>query len=155
MTTIEATRVPADDDLFELLEPERTLGRVRLLASYSKAADEYFWPRRRRCPLTAAPVQQLTLDARGTLWSWSFANLPWRGITSPSGAPDGYGCGLIDLPEGPRVLGVLIGAQGDWEIGDPMVGVALDFADRDGSTVCLLAFKGAHPPTPPRPDAGT
>jgi hypothetical protein len=40
------------------------------------------------------------------------------------------------------VLGVLIGAQGDWEIGDTMVGVALDFMERDSETICLLGFRG-------------
>src|SRR5258708_42344 len=135
-----ATRVPADVDLFELLDPSAERGTVRLLASYSKAAGKHFWPRRRRCPLTATPVEDVGLEARGTLCSWSYAHLPWPGLASPSG-DDGYGVGLIDLPEGPRVLGVLIGAQGDWEIGDTMVGVALDFMERDGETICLLGFR--------------
>jgi uncharacterized OB-fold protein len=139
-----AIRIPADADLFELLEPSVELGGIRLLASYSQAADEHFWPRRRRCPLTAAPVDDVVLDARGTLWSWSYASLPWPGLTSPSGA-DGYGVGLVDLPEGPRVLGVLIGAQGDWMIGDTMVGVALDFIERDGEIACVIAFRGERP----------
>jgi uncharacterized OB-fold protein len=133
-------RIPADADLFELLDPSAELGAIRLLASYSNAAGKHFWPRRRRCPLTATPVEAVALEARGTLWSWSYAHLPWPGLASPSGA-DGYGVGLIDLPEGPRVLGVLIGVQGDWEIGDTMVGVALDFTERDGETECLMAFR--------------
>jgi uncharacterized OB-fold protein len=136
-----AVRIPADADLFEFREPSAERGAVRVLASYSKAADKYFWPRRRRCPLTATPVDEVALEARGTLWAWSYAHLPWPGLASPSGL-DGYGVGLIDLPEGPRVLGVLIGAQGDWEIGDEMVGVALDFMERDGETLCLMAFRG-------------
>jgi uncharacterized OB-fold protein len=135
-----AVRAPADTDLFELLDPTVELSAIRLLASYSTAADTHFWPRRRRCPLTATAVDDVALEARGTLWSWSYAHLPWRGLASPSDA-DGYGVGLIDLPEGPRVLGVLIGAQGDWQIGDTMVGVALDFTERDGETVCLMAFR--------------
>jgi uncharacterized OB-fold protein len=85
-------------------------------------------------------VDDVVLEARGTLWSWSYAHLPWPGLASPSGS-DGYGVGLIDLPEGPRVLGVLLGAQGDWEIGDTMVGVAFDLMERDGETVCLMAFR--------------
>ena len=135
-----AMRVPADADLFELVDPGLEGGGLRLLASYSPAADEHFWPRRRRCPLTAQPVQPVILQARGTLWTWSYCHLPWRGLTSPSGT-DGYGVGLIDLPEGPRVLGVLIGTRADWAIGDPMVGTALDFTEREGETVCLLAFR--------------
>jgi uncharacterized OB-fold protein len=138
--SVTAVRIAADDDLFELDDPSVEYGSVKLLASYSLAADEYFWPRRRRCPLTATPVQGAVLEARGTLWSWSYAHLPWAGVTSPSGA-DGYGVGLIDLAEGPRVLGVLLGAQGDWEIGDTMVGVAIDFRERDGQMVCLLGFR--------------
>jgi uncharacterized OB-fold protein len=135
-----AVRIAADDDLFELVDPSVEYGSVRLLASYSPAADTYFWPRRRRCPLTATPVQAEVLEARGTLWSWSYAHLPWAGVRSPSGG-DGYGAGLIDLPEGPRVLGVLLGAQGDWNIGDAMVGVAIDLHERDGQMVSLLGFR--------------
>jgi uncharacterized OB-fold protein len=135
-----AVRVPADWDLFELLDPSAELGAVRLLASYSEAADEYFWPRRRRCPLTATAVEQVVLEARGTLWTWSYAHLPWAGIKSPSGT-DGYGVGLIDLPEGPRVLGVLIGVRGDWQIGETMEGVAVDFSEHEGETVCMLGFR--------------
>ncbi|MHB8695039.1 MAG: Zn-ribbon domain-containing OB-fold protein [Solirubrobacteraceae bacterium] len=135
-----AVRVPADADLFELLDPSSSLGGVELLASYSRAADKHFWPKRRRCPLTAQPVETVSLEARGTLWTWSYVHLPWRGTTSPSGT-DGYGVGLIDLPEGPRVLGVLIGRDRDWKIGDAMHGVALDYSERDGETQCLLAFR--------------
>ena len=39
------------------------------------------------------------------------------------------------------MLGVLIGTQEHWRIGDAMVGVALDFEEREGETACLLAFK--------------
>ena len=133
-------RAAADPDLFELADPDLQTGDVRLLASYSPAADEYFWPRRRRCPLTATSVQNLTLEARGTLWSWTYVHLPWPGAVSPSGS-DGYGVGLVDLPEGPRVLGLLLGRDGDWRIGDAMVGVAFDFSERDGELICLLAFR--------------
>jgi uncharacterized OB-fold protein len=139
-----SVRVPADADLFELADPSAEFGEVRVLASYSRAADEHFWPRRRRCPLTATPVDDVVLKARGTLWSWSYAHLPWPGLTSPSGA-DGYGVGLIDLPEGPRLLGVLLGSQGDWEIGDTMVGVAFELMERNGETVCLMAFRREEP----------
>lgn len=139
-----SARVPADADLFELVDPSAERGEVRVLASYSKAADEHFWPRRRRCPLTAAPVDDVVLEARGTLWSWSYAHLPWPGLASPSGT-NGYGVGLIDLPEGPRLLGVLLGSQGDWEIGDTMVGVAFEFMERDGESVCLMAFRREEP----------
>jgi uncharacterized OB-fold protein len=137
-TTI--TRTAADLDLFELVDPDAARGRLRLLASYSPAADEHFWPRRRRCPLTATPVEDVVLEARGELWSWTYTHMPWPGAASPSG-DYGYGVGLVDIPEGPRVLGLLIGEQGDWQIGDPMVGVALDFEERDGEMMCLLAFQ--------------
>jgi uncharacterized OB-fold protein len=139
-----SVRVPADADLFELVDPSAELGEVRVLASHSKAADKFFWPRRRRCPLTATPVDDVVLEARGTLWSWSYAHLQWPGRASPS-STDGYGVGLIDLPEGPRLLGVLLGSQGDWEIGDTMVGVAFELTERDGETVCLMAFRREEP----------
>ena len=137
-TTI--VRASADPDHFELVDPAIETGPVQLLASYSPAADEYFWPRRRRCPLTAGAVEDVTLEARGTLWSWTYVHLPWPAEMSPSGG-DGYGVGLVDLPEGPRVFGLLLGGDGDWEIGDEMVGAAFDFAERDGALICLLAFR--------------
>ena len=140
-STIE--RRPSDPGRFGLVEPAVAGGEVRLLASYSEAAGEYFWPARRRCPLTTGAVHDVLLDARGTLWTWSYVNVPWSGLVSPS-ASDGYGVGLIDLPEGPRVVGVLIGERGEWEIGTKMVGVSLDFVERDGAMLCLLAFRYAE-----------
>ena len=137
-TTIN--RAPADPDHFVLIDPAEQRGGVELLASYSAAAGEYFWPRRQRCPLTATSVDDVRLEARGTLWSWTYVHLPWPGAVSPSGG-DGYGVGLVDLPEGPRVLGLLLGRDGDWQIGDAMVGAAFDFSERDGKLICLLAFR--------------
>ena len=133
-------RVAVDQDLFELVEPAQAGSPVRLLASYSKAADEYFWPRRRRCPLTGAAVDDVLLEARGILWAWTYVHLPWPG-SIPFGNADGYGAGLVDLPEGPRIPCLLIGTPSDWTIGTPMVGEAIDLGEEDGVMTCLPGFR--------------
>lgn len=132
-------RVSADPDLFELA-PAEDRAPLRLLCSYSEAAGEYFWPRRRRCPITGTPVSDVVLVARGVLWSWTFVHLPWPGPI-PVGGPEGYGAGLIELPEGPRVPSLILGQRADWHVGATMIGEAVDFEERDGTMICLLGFR--------------
>ena len=150
-STTSSTRVAGDPELFELLAPEETNGGIRLFASYSPANGETYWPRRRRCPVTRQAVEDIVLDARGVLWSWTYLYLPWRGSgPSPSSGP-GYGAGVVELPAGPRVLGLLVGNEGDWKIGDEVEGVAWDLTESDGITKCVPAFRlcgtapDAHP----------
>ena len=142
-------RVAADPELFELVAPAEANGPIRLFASYSPANGETYWPRRRRCPVTLQPVEDVVLDALGVLWSWTYLYVPWRGSgPSPSSGP-GYGAGIVELPAGPRVLGLLVGDQGDWTIGDEVEGIAWDFAENDGITRCVPAFR----PSGKAPDA--
>lgn len=134
-------RVAADPELFELMAPEDARGAIRLLASHSPANGETYWPRRRRCPVTRQPVEDVVLDANGSLWSWTYVSLPWPvAEASPSPSP-GYGVGVIEVPEGPRVLGLLVGDHGDWKIGDQVEGIAWDLMAADDVMKCIPAFR--------------
>jgi len=139
--SITLTRAAADPQLFELVEPDVPNGAIQLLGSYSPANGETYWPRRRRCPVTRQPVEDVVLEARGELWSWTYVHLPWMART-PGPSPDqGYGTCVVELPEGPRILGLLIGASGDWKIGDGVEGVSWDLMEADGVMQCVPAFR--------------
>jgi len=135
------TRVSADPELFELMAPEEPASPIRLFASYSPANGETYWPRRRRCPVTRQPVEDVVLEARGTIWSWTYVFLPWPLPTAGPSPNSGYGAAVVELPEGPRVLGILIGDNGDWKIGDQVEGVAWDLMEGDDVMKCIPAFR--------------
>lgn len=113
----------------------------RLIGSYSPAADKYFFPRRRRCPLTAGPVEDVLLSPTGELYAWTFVESAWMGKTRFGSAGDGYGVGQVDLPEGVRIQTVLRGAMGDWDIGMPMqLEIYPVMTDADGTELCSYQF---------------
>lgn len=115
--------------------------RAEILGSYSADAGRSFWPRRFRCPLTGGEVTDVVLPGRGTLWSWSYVYATWPG-SLPPGAGPGYGAGLIDLDDdGPRVVGVLLGEEGDWAVGDRVTARPLPYAGSPAGTMCVLAFE--------------
>mgnify|MGYP000085346461 FL=1 len=114
--------------------------RPRLLGSFSPTADLYFFPRRRRCPVSQEPVVDVELSPLGVLYSWTFVVSPWMG-KNRMGDLEGHGVGQVDLPEGVRVQTILRGDMGDWEIGMP---VALELypvmQDEDGTDVLTFRF---------------
>jgi uncharacterized OB-fold protein len=115
-------------------------GPPRLLGSYSPTADLYFFPRRRRCPVSQEAVVDVELSPDGVLYSWTFVVSPWMG-KNQMGDLAGHGVGQVDLPEGVRVQTVLRGDMGDWEIGMP---VAMELypvmQDKDGADLLTFRF---------------
>ncbi len=109
--------IPTDDELFRL--PDEGESRPRLLGSFAPESERYFWPRRKRCPVTRTPVRDVDLGPVGTLYSWTFLHVPRMGNVS-FGERGGYGVGQVDLPEGVRIQAPLMGTTEDWEIGDEM-----------------------------------
>lgn len=131
-------RVPIDPDAFRI--PAAEDESPRLLGSYSPSAQRYFWPRQKRCPITLDPVEDCELSPRGTLYSWTFVEMPWMGSmkVDPGG---GYGVGQVDLAEGVRVQALIDGEMGDWQIDMPMVLRARVVGrDEDGNDRCTIAF---------------
>lgn len=132
-------QIPLEEGFFVMPKVEGE--RPKLLGSYSPGADTYFFPRRRRCPLTEGPVQDVELSSEGVLYSWTFVISPWMGKNKFSESLTGHGVGQIDLPEGVRVQSIIDGDMGDWEIGMPM-GVELHpiMQDKEGNDLCSFRF---------------
>lgn len=111
------SRIPTDPRLFRL--PEADELRPRLLGSYAECSGLYFWPRRKRCPVTGGAVVDCDLAPEGVLFAWTFLHVPRMGSIS-FGDSGGYGVGQVDLPEGVRIQAPLVGTPDDWQIGSRM-----------------------------------
>src|SRR5512134_701737 len=110
----EDMKVPVEEGYFRI--PDGNDGAAVLLGSYSPAAKTYFWPRRKRCPITLEAVEDCELSTEGVIYSWTYVLMPWLGsMEMDSGG--GFGAGQVDLPEGVRIQAPLEGKMGDWEIG--------------------------------------
>ncbi len=140
MTT---TAKPLRDGYFILAESDGE--PPRLLGSYSPQAGLTFYPRRRRCPVTEGPVEDVELSTEGELYAWTYVEAPMMGKqTFPLAGLDaaaGYGVGQVDLPEGVRIQSVIGGRLGDWRIGMRMRAAVLPlFEDETGTTRCTFYF---------------
>ncbi|MFU8817057.1 MAG: Zn-ribbon domain-containing OB-fold protein [Pseudomonadales bacterium] len=128
-------RVPLEDGYLVFSEDG-----IRLLGSYSPAADVTFFPTRKRCPMTEEPVHTVELSREGTLYAWSFIHMPRMGSMDidPGG---GYAVGQIDLPEGVRVQTRIDGGPEDFEVGMPMrLEADVVATDEDGTEYCGFKF---------------
>src|SRR6185436_13098057 len=63
-------KIPVEDGYFRI--PEHPEAPPVLLGSYSPAAKTYFWPRRKRCPITMEAVEDCELSSEGVIYSWTF-----------------------------------------------------------------------------------
>lgn len=131
--------IATDPGLFRL--PSGGEDRPRLLGSHAPESDLYFWPRRRRCPVTRTPVVDVELGPTGTLYAWTFLHVPRMGNVS-FGDSGGYAVGQIDLPQGVRVQSPLVGSQDDWAIGDEMALTLFPVGiDDDGNELVTFRFE--------------
>ena len=74
---------------------------VRLIGGYSPTSGHHHFPLSPVCPYTGADdVERVTLPTTGTLWAWTSVTTPPPGYDGP--IP--YGFGVVELPEGLRVL---------------------------------------------------
>ena len=131
-------KLPLEDGYMNVSARED--GSVRLLGSYSPAANLTFFPQRKRCPITETPVDLVELSAEGKLYSWSFVHMPKMGSMEED-AGGGYGVGQVDLPEGVRIQTLIDGRPEDFEIGVRMRLEANVIAtDEDGTQYCGFKF---------------
>ena len=140
MTSVE--RIPVAEDLFRWSQ-----GSVELIGSRCKACDTHYFPKRLSCSNPDCKDKELVevaLSRKGRLYSYTvqgyrppalFKMEPW----SP------YAIGLIDLPEGVRVMGMLTGsALEDIVIDMPMeLTVEPLYRDELGRDVMTYKFKPA------------
>lgn len=137
---------PADGPGVAVHEGLFTLGDdPRLLGSRCGACGWHHFPRATICPYCAAkgsaPVE---LSARGSLWAW----------TAVTAAPPGYrgevpyGFGVVELPEGVRVLGRLTEADPARLVAGQAMQLVLVplHADDEGRAVLTYAFAPAASP---------
>ena len=131
--------IPADPRLFRL--PEQHEERPRLLGSHAAESGLYFWPRRRRCPVTGGAVDDCELGPHGELYAWTFLHVPRMGNIS-FGETGGYGVGQIDLPEGVRIQAPLVGTEDDWQIGQHMALTTFPVGEDDeGNDLVTFRFE--------------
>lgn len=134
-------RRPIEEGYFRL---PKDGDRGALLGSYSPQANLYFFPRRRRCPVSEGPLENVELPAIGELYSWTYVYQSMMG-TWKMGEQGGHGVGQIELPCGVRVQSIIKGAMGDWRIGMRM---GLDFwvvresGSLDEVTFCFTPLEG-------------
>ena len=90
----------------------------RFLCSRCEECGEHYFPRRRVCArpeCLSTRLADVELGPRGTLYSYTFVQLPLFGSTREHAT--GYGVGQVDLPEGPRIQLPLAGTLEDYRIG--------------------------------------
>lgn len=134
--------VPTDPRLFRL--PSPTEERPVLLGSHAEASGLFFWPRRRRCPVTGGLVTDCDLGPEGELYAWTFLHVPRMGNIS-FGDAGGYGVGQIDLPERVRIQAPLVGTPDDWQIGTRMALTLFPVGeDVDGNDLVTFRFEAVR-----------
>lgn len=113
----------------------------RLLATRCEDCGEFFYPRRAVCAkCMSRRTAEVELDARGTLYSYTFVHLPLFGSTNMEHA-EGYGVGQIDLPEGPRLQAPLAGKQPELRVGQPVQGELDVLRDDGGTDIVIIRFR--------------
>jgi uncharacterized OB-fold protein len=113
----------------------------KLLGTRCEACGEYFYPRRGVCAkCMSRQTAEVELEARGTLYSYTFVHLPLFGSTNMEHA-EGYGVGQVDLPEGPRVQAPLAGKQAEFKVGQSLRGELDVLRDDDGTDVMIVRFR--------------
>ncbi len=102
------------------------------------ACGRHHFPHAGRCPYcTATGVEEVALSTHGTVWAATTVTAPPPGYRGP--VP--YGFGVVELPEGLRVVTRLVG--------EPACGQAVQLAleplhhDDEGRTVVTYAFAPA------------
>ncbi len=109
-----------------------------LLGAHCTACDQYSFPRLAQCPYCGAEdVHAVELSERGTLWGWTTVT------TAPPGYRGAvpYGFGIVELPEGVRIVTRLAMPSEHWTFGQPMtLGVVVLHTDDTGDAVTTWEF---------------
>jgi len=131
---VSGRQVPVHDGLFEVRG-----GEVSLLASRCRACGRYQFPAAATCPTCRGDdVEPVRLSSTGTLWGWTAVH------TAPPGyeGPVPFGFGVVELPEGLRVITRLETTDVDaLRFGMPVrAATAALHANADGDTVVTYTF---------------
>jgi len=131
---VSGRRVPVHPGLFEEHD-----GEVALLASRCRACGGLQFPAASTCPSCRGDdVETVRLSPTGTLWGWTAVH------TAPPGyeGPVPFGFGIVELPEGLRVITRLEATDVDaLRFGMPVrAATAALHTDEDGDTVVTYTF---------------
>jgi len=125
------TSRPVTDGLFTEDPP-------RLLGGRCRECAQHHFPRLEQCPYCgAAAVVAVELSDHGTLWGWTTVTaLPPGALGSVP-----YGFGVVELPEGLRVITRLADPDESWTFGQPMHLQIVELGtDADGAVVTTWEF---------------
>ena len=118
---------------------------TRLLASRCRGCGSVYFPRSLSCRhprCTDKAPQDILLGPQGTLYSFTVqAYRPPALFVLDDWAP--YALGLVELPEGLRVMAMLTGrAPQDWRIGEPVaLTTGVLHRDSEGRDVLTYQFR--------------
>ena len=133
------TRVSSDDLVTRpVVEDVFTAEPPRLLGANCDTCGETSFPRLDQCPYCGSEsVTPVELSDQGTLWGWTAVLNPPPGYlgTVP------YGFGVVELPEGVRIVTRLAVPDDTWLHGQGMKLRIVELgADADGETVTTWEF---------------
>jgi uncharacterized OB-fold protein len=127
-------RVPVHDGLFT----EDAGGEVALLGGRCGACGQFHFPRSPICPYCSSEeTVPVRLSNTGALWGWTTVH------TAPPGyeGPVPFGFGVVELPEGLRVVTRLELDGADARFGAPMRLTVVPLNENtDGDTVVTYSF---------------
>lgn len=126
--------VPVRTGLFD----ETPAATVQLLGARCTACGRYLFPRAELCPYCSSTnIEAVVLSDVGTLWGWTVVQ------TAPPGyeGPVPFGFGVVELPEGLRVITRLELSDTAFDFGLPMRLTVAELHDNDdGETVVTYTF---------------
>jgi uncharacterized OB-fold protein len=131
-------QVPLEPGLFRLDDD----GALTLVGGYSPTSGLFHFPLLDTCPFTgAADVEARDLSVEGSLFGWTTVSTPPPGYLGQ--VP--YGFGIVELPEGLRVIGRVTETDLDrLAFGQPMRVVAdVLYTDDAGADVVTWAWEPA------------
>ncbi|MGD0381359.1 MAG: Zn-ribbon domain-containing OB-fold protein [Acidimicrobiales bacterium] len=132
-TGVSGDAVPVREGLFT------DTGPPRLLGSRCTVCGRHHFPRQDTCPYcTAEGASPVELSDTGRLWSWTTVTTAPPGY----GGEVPYGFGVVELPEGLRVITRLTETDpARLSAGEPMALVVVPVrVDADGRQVLTYAF---------------
>jgi uncharacterized OB-fold protein len=131
-------RTPIEPGFFTV--PDDPDEPPRLLGSRCRSCGEAFFPRRLVCASCLAEgCQDILLGPRGRIHSWAWVHVPL--FAKRDATVGAYGVAQVDLPEGPRVQGILMGEREQLGIGVE-VELGLETLHRDGEDeVVIFRFR--------------
>ena len=127
-------QVPVHEGLFDTQGDD-----VALLASRCRSCGQYQFPAATTCPSCRGDdVETVRLSPTGTLWGWTTVHAAPPGYDGP--VP--FGFGVVELPEGLRVITRLEATDVDvLSFGMPVrAATAALHATEDGDTVVTYTF---------------